>query len=262
MLRAFESELIKQKRLGVIIGVLGPLVAFSIASTIFQFNLAERVGPVLRNAGLQSRADLAQTEGLARVLTASAPFGGVIVVVLFATSFATEFGWGTLRNLLVRQPNRTVLLFGKFLALLDLVFVGRIVASLAAVVTAVVMGGIKNIPSEAWFSSAGLAALGGSALNLMLSALGWAGLGTLAAIVFRAPGPAVGAVLALFPVEALINGWWDQGPRWLPGELFKSVAAGGTGLSAYSRSLALTLGATILAVALSNWLFVRNDVTA
>ncbi|MEX0791092.1 MAG: hypothetical protein WD178_09990, partial [Actinomycetota bacterium] len=184
LLRAFRSELLKVRRTWLLIGTLGPLLAFSVISTVVQFQLAYRVGPVLRSAGLQNREDLAQSDGLARVLVDSAAFGGVIVVVLFATSYASEYGWGTLRNLLVRQPDRTSLMVGKFFGLIDLIFVGRVLASIFAVLAAVIMSILKDIPMDAWFTPEGLGAFARSLVNLLLASIGWASLGTLAAVIF------------------------------------------------------------------------------
>lgn len=262
MLRAFHSELVKARRPWLLAGVFGPLLIFSLVSTVVQFRLAYRVGPVLQRAGLQSREDLAQVDGLARVLVDSAAFGGVIVVVLFATGYATEYGWATLRNLLVRQPNRTALLLGKFFGLLDLVFVGRILASALSVAAAFVMAGLEDIPSSAWLSPEGFGALARSLVNLMVAGIGWASLGTLAAILFRSPGAAVGSVLAFFPVEGLVSAWWDGAPRWLPGQLFDAVANGGSAATSYSRALSLTMALSILALSVGVWIFNRSDVTA
>jgi ABC-2 type transport system permease protein len=262
LLRAFESELIKLRRVWMILGVIGPLLVFSVVSTIFQFQLSDRARPLLRNTGLLSPADLATPGGLARVLTVSASFGNVVVVVVFATSFASEYGWGTLRNLLVRQPNRTKLLLGKFMAVLDLVFVGRLSGVAGSMVTALVMARIKHVPTTAWFTSAGLGAIGNPVLNLMLSSIGWACLGTLAAILIRSPGAAVGAILAFPVVETVVTGWWDQGDRWLPVQLIAAVVQGGAPHTTYARALALTLGYSIIALMLSIWLFESMDVTA
>lgn len=242
-------------------GVLGPLVGFAIISPIIQFALSDRAGKP-GGMGLKSATALAADNGLARVITDSAAYSGVIVVVVFATGFATEFGWGTLRNLLVRQPDRANLMTGKFLGLLDFIFVGTLLATVAAVITSIVMGRVENIPADAWLTSAGTSALVSSTINLMLSAVGWASLGMLAAILFRAPGPAVGVVLAFFPVELLVNGWWDEGTRWLPGQLFAAVATGGNNFTNYDRALALTLGYSLVAISIATFLFVRNDVTA
>lgn len=262
LFRAFRSELLKVRRTWLVLGTFGPLLAFSVISTVIQFQIAYRVGPILQRAGLQNTEDLARPDGLARVLVESAAFGGVIVVVLFATGYASEYGWGTLRNLLVRQPDRTSLMAGKFVGLLDLIFVGRIIASIFAVAAAVVMAALKDIPTEAWFSPEGLGALAHALVNLMLSAIGWAALGTLAAIVFRSPGAAVGSVLAFFPVEGLVSAWWDDAPRWLPGQLLDAVANGGSEATSYSRALGLTLGASLVALFIANWIFNRADVTA
>ena len=42
---------------------------------------------------------------------------GIIVLCVFAAQTAQEYTYGTLRNLLVRQPRRLVLLLGKYAAM-------------------------------------------------------------------------------------------------------------------------------------------------
>lgn len=262
MLRAFLSERIKLRRLWMYVGVFGPVLLLAVASPVIQFMLSDGSAAQLRRSGLKSAAELAATEGLARVLTDSAAYWGVIVVAVFATGFATEFGWGTLRNLLVRQPDRARLLVGKFLGLLDFMFLASILSALTVLVTSVVMARVEGIPNAAWFTAEGMSGFGSAVLNLMLSAVGWASLGVLAAIVLRSPGPAVGVVLALFPIETLVGGWWDRGPRWLPGQLFAAVANGGSLETTFDRALALSLGYSLVAGSIAVWMFSRNDVTA
>ncbi|MGQ0679981.1 MAG: hypothetical protein ACT4OM_10085 [Actinomycetota bacterium] len=262
MLRAFRSELIKVKRPWMVGGTYIPLIVFAVASSIFTFLISDRVNPALQAAGFKGPEELARSNGLALVLSDSSPMIGVVVVVVFASGFASEFGLGTLRNLLVRQPDRSSLLLGKFVALVDFVFVGLLLGMFATIVTATVMALIRDIPVNAWFTVDGVAAFGRAAVNLMLAAVGWASLGTLAALTLKSPGVAVGAVLAFFPVEGLVNGYWDRGPRWLPGQLLSAVALGGSTSTTYHRALALMLGFSLIALSASIWLFGRNDVTA
>lgn len=99
--------------------------------------------------------------------------------------------------------------------------------------------------------------------NLIPASLGWALTGTLLAVLFRSPAPAIatGAAYAL-PGEALLVGSWDDAAQWLPRSLTDALAAGGTPLVSYGHAatlLALYGSVTFLLIVV---LFVRRDVTA
>jgi ABC-2 type transport system permease protein len=261
LLRAFFSERTKLRRKWMVLGVFGPLVAFSVGSTIFQIVLADKAGTP-EGFGLRSTRALASAQGLANVITDSAAFGGVIVVILFATGFATEYGWGTLRNLLVRQPRRVRLFLGKSLGLLDFTYLGVLLMVGASFGAASLLAPGQGISTEAWFTADGIAEVVKATVNLMLSTIGWASLGILASVLLRSPGPAVGVVLAFFPVEGLVATLWDKAPEWLPGRLFGAVAVGGTEDVDFDRALALSMGYSLVALAIALWMFARSDVTA
>ena len=66
---------------------------------------------------------------------------GIIVLCVFAAQTAQEYTYGTLRNLLVRQPRRLVLLAGKYAAM-------KTFALLLALINAVVSIGISVYLSD------------------------------------------------------------------------------------------------------------------
>ena len=266
MRRAFESELIKLRRRSMILGVIGPLVAFALVATIFAFSLADRAGrlqALFPNEVFLTKQALSSSNGLARMLGANATFGGMLVAAVFASSFASEYGWGTLRNLLVRHPRRISLLLGKFVALVDFMFIARAFEIVASAAAAFALAPSYDVSTAAWLTPEGLSSAAGATLNIMLSSLGWAALGTLVAIVVRVPSIAVGIILAYaLPVENLLISYWEDSGRWLPGQLIKAVAIGGSAQSPYQRSLVLILVYSLAALAASLWLFRKRDVTA
>ena len=65
--------------------------------------------------------------------------------------------------------------------------------------------------------------------HIYIAALGYGVLGTALAVILRSPAVAItiGVAYAL-PGEAIISALWDNGDRWLPGQLLSAVAHGGT----------------------------------
>ena len=67
---------------------------------------------------LPSLTQLAQPNGLIHGVNRAAVLLGIVAFGIAASQIASEYSLGTLRQLLVRQPRRAVLLAGKFLAVL------------------------------------------------------------------------------------------------------------------------------------------------
>jgi ABC-type transport system involved in multi-copper enzyme maturation permease subunit len=78
---------------------------------------------------------------------------GAIALVMCAGTLAADYSQGTWRNLLVRQPGRLRLLAGKWLALLGLVGAAGLVATVAAVVAALVVAPSQGIDTADWTNS-------------------------------------------------------------------------------------------------------------
>jgi ABC-type transport system involved in multi-copper enzyme maturation permease subunit len=68
--------------------------------------------------GLPNLVQLAQSNGLIQCVNRAAVLLAVVAFGIAATQIASEYSLGTLRQLLVRQPRRAVLLAGKLLAVL------------------------------------------------------------------------------------------------------------------------------------------------
>ena len=239
----------------------GTVVGFAVLTVALTFITASATpveeGP---RQGL-TLAQLAGGDGLARTISGSAEFIGVVALSVFAITIASEYTQGMLRNLLVRQPRRVRLLGGMLLALASFTAIAVVVAEVAAVVTALVVAPSQDIVTAAWFTSDGWAALGSGLGNLLLATLGWGLLGALLALLLRSPAAAVGVGLAYaLPFELLVTGVWDAGARWLPGQLLGTLASGGAATVTYGRAGLLLAIYGALAVTASTTLFARRDV--
>jgi ABC-type transport system involved in multi-copper enzyme maturation permease subunit len=68
--------------------------------------------------------------------------GGICAIVLAAGAMGSEYGWGTLRTQLARQPGRGRYLVAKIVALMLALLAGLVVALVVGVLLAAVFGGV------------------------------------------------------------------------------------------------------------------------
>jgi ABC-type transport system involved in multi-copper enzyme maturation permease subunit len=250
MVGAFWSEWVKLRRRGVLAWGLGGGLLFSVFATALTIERTQKSFP----PGTGSRfhvtvGQLSRPDGFVHGVITASNLIGIVALCLFAGAVAGEYSQGTLRNLLIRQPNRTRLLSGKFLALAVFFALAIALAVGAAAGVAFALGPSKGIHTSAWASSTGLGDLGQTILHIYLASIGYGVLGTALAVILRSPAlaVAVGVAYAL-PGEAIINRLWSGGDRWLPGQLLSALAHGGTDTASYPRALiTLAVYATIVA---------------
>lgn len=263
MLRSFKSEMQKLLRKPLVLGVVGSMVAFTILATFLTFSNAG--GDTTEDPSMiasTSVIDLAEPSGLVEGVSAATLFIGVIAVVVVAWKVADEFGNGTIRNLLIRQPSRTKLLGGKLVALWTLVAIGALAAIVVSVGSALLLAPAYEVATSAWFTTSGIEALASATTNLLIAVAGYAAIGALLGIVVQSAAPAIGIAIAwLLPVESLLARFTETTGNWLPGQVFSDLAAGGTEMG-FALALATTLGYVTIGVVGSMALFKTRDVTA
>jgi ABC-2 type transport system permease protein len=262
MFGAFSSELVKLRRRSMLLWGFGGGLLFTVLATVFTIERATKtLAPGFHGHGFRiTDAQLSRPDGLVHGVVDVSNLVGIVALCLFAGAVATEYSQGTLRNLLVRQPRRAQLLSGKFLALALFIGVAVVLAIAVAAAVAFALAPAKGIDTSAWTSSTGINDLVQSILHVWLSCIGYGILGTALAIVLRSPAVAIAVGVGyVLPGEAIINALWDNGDRWLPGQLLSALAHGGTASASYAHAL-VTLcayGAVITAGTLL--LFARRD---
>lgn len=265
MIRSFRAELLKLRRPSVLYGAGAVLPGFALLATVLAFlNAAtsSRASAPADNGFDVTLAELARTGGLTRGFTGSATFIGILVLVLFLTSTTGEYGHGTLRVLLTRQPARLRLLAGKLLALLAFTAAALLTAEIISAVAAVVMAQVRDVSTAEWFTGAGLARAGGDYVNALLTAAGFGAVGTALAVLLRSTAVALGVGLAWFlPLEHIVQNSWSGAGRWFPGLLFEAVARGGTTETSYARALILGLLLAGGGLVVGGISFARRDVS-
>ena len=265
MMRSLRAELLKLRRPSVIYGGIAGMLGLSILATALLFATAKNTtGPPPLVSGNQLGSTigiLSQAGGLTRGFATAAGFLGIVWLVLFITSVTAEYGLGTIRVLVVRQPHRARLLSGKLLALFVCVAVGLLLAEAGGIVAAVVAAHLRGVSTAQWFTASGLGRVGGDYANALLTAVLYGAIGTAVGVLIRSTALALAAALVwALPLEHIINLAWNGASHWFPGLLLDAIAAGGTSLVSYER--ALLLGAIYggAALLIGGITFLRRDV--
>ncbi|MGA2837412.1 MAG: ABC transporter permease [Acidimicrobiales bacterium] len=263
MADAFASEWIKLRRRSLFYGSYAAMLAVSCLVTVLTFSTAGRTaadGPAGASTPL---SQLAQSGGSVNGLEGSLTILGVIAFAIAASQMAMEYGQGTLRNLLVRQPRRFVFLVGKFLAVSTFMMGAVAIATVGTVVVAFAMAHSRGIPTDQWTMLSGLRAIGTGFVDVTLSIVGYGLLGMTLGIVMRSSVAAVAVGIAyLLPVEQILASTVTSTAGYLPGQLLSAVAQGGTSTIGYAHSLVGALLYLALAAGVGIALFVHRDVVS
>jgi ABC-type transport system involved in multi-copper enzyme maturation permease subunit len=260
VINAFRSEWVKLRRRTLLLSTYLGLMTVSGLFTVLVF---ARAGSANRRGDFITLQELAQPNGLARGLTRAALLLGVVAFGIAAAQVAFEFSLGTLRQILIRQPRRPVLLSGKGLAILTFLAGAVICSGIGGGVAAFVMAHVRGVSTAAWTSSTGIADIGRAVGDVALAVVGYGILGMLAGLLLRSAAPAVVVgFVYLLPVEGILSGVVKNSDRWLPGQLLSAISEGGTASVTFSHAMVTATLYTVIAAALAIILFTKRDVTA
>jgi ABC-type transport system involved in multi-copper enzyme maturation permease subunit len=266
MIRSFRAEMLKLRRRSVLWAAGVILPGFALLATILGFVNAKDTAVsgssvvVGTNTTLQQ---LAQPGGLTQGFSNAATFVGIIVFVLFLTGVTSEYGQGTLRVALTRQPRRGGMLAGKLLALLGLTAAALLGAEVLSAVASVLLAHVRDVSTADWFTGTGLSQAAADYGNALLSAALFGAAGTALGVLLRSTMLALAVGLAwIGPLEHIVQLSWSDAGRWFPGLLFDAVDLGGSDVTSYSRALMLSLAFASVLLVVSGISFVRRDVTS
>jgi ABC-type transport system involved in multi-copper enzyme maturation permease subunit len=210
---------------------------------------------------------LSKPDGLVFGFQSAATLLGVIALCVLAAQTAQEYTYGTLRNILVRQPSRMKVLAGKYVAMtLFAVLIVLVSAAVSFAISYALAGG-AHVTTAAWTSSTGWHATTNALVNVTIATIGFGTLGMILGLLLRSPisSIAVGVIWILI-VENLLTAVVSGIDQWLPGQLLTAVSTGGsisfngTPAITYRYAMAgsaiyVVVGAVIVSV-----LFKRRDV--
>lgn len=255
MIPAIQSAWVTLRRPSMLLTAFGGSVAAALLATTVTITSATDTPAAASGPGPapSTIADLAASDGIVQGLANGLTFLGIVAVSLGAVAFASDFQHGTVRTLLVREPNRLRFLAGKAIALAGLLIAAALVATAAGAAAALALAPGAGVDTAAW-SAASVATFAAQAAGAMVgyAALG-AGLGLLLRSTVAAVSIGIGWTLA---VEQLIASAWDGAKDVLPGQLLSALGDGSI-TAAGATVLALWLAAIAGTAATS---FVRRDV--
>lgn len=263
MIRAMQAEFIKLRRRSVLFGAGSVLPLLAIIATVLVFALAKTTASTGDRAVFgPSLTQLGQSGGLSRGFTAATGFIGLLVLVVFIAATTSEWGHGTIRMVLTRQPYRARVFAGKAMALLAATAVALALALVVSVVTAYVMAAARGIPTDSWLTGAGLQHAGGAWLRAMLSCSCFGLLGIALGLLIRSTTVAITVAFAwFFPLEHIIQNAWAGAGRWFPGLLFDAVTTDGNSETSFARALLLAAVVVVVFLVAATRDLRRRDIT-
>ena len=265
-MRIFLAEWRKLRRPTFFFGTLGSVVFVTGLVTSLLFLLIDSETGNADRGNRITREMLQLPDGFTIGFNSASGLLGLVALSVFAAQTAQEYTYGTLRNLLVRQPRRYRLLLGKYVSMISFSLISVIVSAATAVGLALTLSGRAKVATDAWMTSAGQTALVETFVNVFISTIGYGTIGMILGLIFRSPISSISIGTAyMLVVESIVIVAWQPVSNWLPGNLLGIVATGGSPIGiedvpTYSQAL-LRVGIFLALLALGTaTLFKRRDV--
>jgi ABC-2 type transport system permease protein len=266
MLNVVRAELRKLRRPTLFLGTMGAVVFFSgLFSALLYLLIDSPQGNADRGQAI-GREVLSLASGGVQGFASVGGFLGIIALCVFAAQTAQEYTYGTLRNLLIRQPSRMKILAGKLISMMIFALVMIVLSAIVSIGTSVILAPTVDVSTDLWFSAAGIELIYTTFVNVTISVVGFGVIGMVLGLLLRSPISAISfGVLWLLIVENLLVAVKNSSQYWLPGAQLSSIANGGAQLgttAGIEYSQALLVGGIYVAIGaiVASVLFVRRDV--
>jgi ABC-type transport system involved in multi-copper enzyme maturation permease subunit len=261
MLNVVRAELRKLRRPTLFLGTMGAVVFFSGLFSALLYLLIDSPQGNADRGQVITREALSLASGGVQGFSSVGGFLGVIALCVFAAQTAQEYTYGTLRNLLIRQPSRMKILAGKLISMMIFALAMIVLSAIVSIGTSVILAPTVDVSTDLWFSSAGIELIYTTFINATISVVGFGVLGMVLGLLLRSPISAISfGVLWLLIIELLLITVKNSLQSWLPGAQLSAIASGGTMDLSYTH--ALTVGGVYVAIGaiVASVLFVRRDV--
>lgn len=260
-MRIFLAEWRKLRRPTLFLGTIGAVLFFSgLVSSLLYLLIDSPNGNGDRGIRI-TRDVLAMSDGSVCGFSSVGGLLGIIALCVFAAQTSQEYTYGTLRNLLVRQPRRIQLLLGKLVAMKIFALIMTIFSAIISIGLSTVLAPTKDITTQLWFEADGRAAIARTFLNVFISVIYFGIAGMALGLLLRSPISSISfGVLWILIIENIIGALKSSTLDWFPGNQFSVIASGGTPNVSYSHALTLGSAYVLLFGIISTVLFVRRDV--
>ena len=261
MWNVFRAELTKLRRPSLSLSTIAAVTFVTGLVTSLLFLLVDSPEGNGERGVRIGRDVLALPTGVSISFSNAAGLLGIVALCIFAAQTAQEYTYGTLRNLLVRQPRRLVLLMGKYAAMKSFALLFVIVNAVISIAISIYLSDRAKVSTDLWFTSDGWSAIAHTLVNVYISIVFYAVIGIALGILLRSPISAISIALVwLLILENLIGAVKPVTLDWMPGNQLATIAQGGTPLLSYSHALILGSSYVLLALVVSSYLFTKRDV--
>jgi ABC-type transport system involved in multi-copper enzyme maturation permease subunit len=261
MLNVVKAELRKLRRPTLFFGTMGAVVFFSGLFSALLYLLIDSPQGNGDRGRVISRDVLSLASGGVQGFASVGGFLGIIALCVFAAQTAQEYTYGTLRNLLVRQPSRMKILSGKLISMMIFALVMIVLSAIISIGTSAILAPTVDVSTDLWFSNAGIELIYTTFVNVTISVVCFGVIGMVLGLLLRSPISAISfGVLWLLIVENLLVAVKSSTQSWLPGSQLTIIASGGNGDVTYSHALATGGAYVLLGAIVASVLFVRRDV--
>lgn len=189
-------------------------------------------------------------------------FIGLIGMAIAAANLSQEYSLATMKNLLVRVPNRPHLLLGKFLASGLFAAILTIITAVYSFLLSLILAASFSVDTKLWFSSKGVGGAGKMIFFAVMGALAYAAIGGGIGLLLKSPISAIAISLLWFLVVESIFGSMMAGvSKWLPGQALANLGMGGNPDFPIARASVLSLAYLAIIIGIAAWRFNGEDVT-
>jgi len=261
MFKVFFAEWRKLRRPTLFLGTFAAALFFNGLITSFIYLMIDSPQGNGDRGRTITREVLALASGSVNGFAGIGGLLGIIALCVFAAQSAQEYTYGTLRNLLVRQPRRLTLLFGKYAAMKSFALLLTLINAVVSIAISVYLSDRDKVSTDLWFTSDGWTYIGQTLVNVYISIVFYAIIGITLGILLRSPISAISIALVwILIIENLIGAVKPVTLDWMPGNQFATIAQGGTPDISYSHALTLGTSYVLLAFLVSSFLFTKRDV--
>jgi len=262
MFKVMWAELVKLRRPSLSLSTMAAVTFITGLITSLLYLLVDSPTGNAREGARISREVLQLPSGLSLSFSNAAGLLGIVALCVFAAQTAQEYTYGTLRNLLVRQPSRMKILFGKLGAMKLFAIVMVTLSAILGFTLSYILAGVKDVSTAAWGTSDAKADVLRTFINVLISTIGFGIFGMILGLLFRSPISAISiGVIWNLIVEALLSVFVKSLSNYFPGQLLSVVAQGGTKDISYKYALFTSYGILLSGLAIVAFLFKRRDVS-
>ncbi len=262
MINVFKSEWRKLRRPTLFVGTMLASAGLTGLVTSLLFLLIDSPQGNSDRGNMISREILQLPSGLSIGFSNAAGLLGIVALCVFAAQTAQEYTYGTLRNLLVRQPRRIQLLVGKYFSMASFAIVMVILAAIVSMSLAFGLSGRAKVETDAWVTSDALSDLANTFGNVLLSVIAFGTVGMILGLLLRSPISAISlGVIWLLIVENILIAVKSSLGNWMPGSLMSTIAVGGTEDISYSHATSMVAIYLLISSGIVVILFKRRDVS-